>query len=95
MPQFLVIAHDDTDADAPARRQAARPAYLASIAPLVESGRLIIGGAILDAEGGMIGSVLIADFPDRAALRVAVTAPPVTPKKEAAPEGGLSKKPSE
>ena len=37
MPQFLVLLHDGTDAEAPARRQATRPAHLtgltANVAP--------------------------------------------------------------
>jgi uncharacterized protein len=78
MPQFLLIAHDGTDAEAPARRQAARPAHLASVAPLVESGRILVGGAILDAAGGMIGSALIAEFPDRAALDAWLAQDPYT-----------------
>jgi hypothetical protein len=81
MPQFLVIAHDGTDAEAAARRQAARPAHLASIAPLVGSGRIIIGGAILDDGGGMTGSALIADFPDRAALDAWLAQDPYTTGK--------------
>jgi uncharacterized protein YciI len=66
--QFLVIAHDGTDAGAPARRLAARPAHLAGIAPMVERGEIISGGALLDEAGGMTGSVCLCEFPDRAAL---------------------------
>lgn len=68
MPQFVVIAYDGTDAGALDRRMAARPAHLANVAPMVEAGSLKAGGAILDDTGKMIGSVSIADFPDRAAL---------------------------
>ena len=68
MPQWVIIAYDGTDAGAPARRQAVRPAHLANVAPMVESGALKAGGAILDDNGTMIGSVTIADMPDRAAL---------------------------
>ncbi|MEK0084329.1 YciI family protein [Benzoatithermus flavus] len=68
MPQFLVIAHDGTDPEAPARRQAARPAHLAFIRPMVERGEIVAGGAILDEAGVMTGSAVIVDFPDRAAL---------------------------
>jgi hypothetical protein len=68
MPQYVITARDGTDAGALARRMAARPAHLANVAPMVEAGTLIAGGAILDAAGQMIGSVTIADFPDRAAL---------------------------
>ena len=68
MPQFLIIARDGTDADAPARRQAARAAHLESIGPHVTAGNIVVGGAILDEEGTMRGSVIIAEFPSRAAL---------------------------
>ena len=43
MPQFLVIAYDGTDAAAPARRMAARPAHLESVKPMVVSGEMIVG----------------------------------------------------
>ena len=68
MPQFLVIAHDGTDEGAPARRLAARPTHLASLSPHVEAGRIVAGGALLDDVGGMIGSVVMTEFDNRAAL---------------------------
>ena len=68
MPQYVITARDGTDEGALARRMAARPAHLANVAPMVEAGQLIAGGAILDDAGQMIGSVTIADFPNRAAL---------------------------
>jgi uncharacterized protein YciI len=68
MPHYLVIAHDGTDPEAPARRQAARPAHLAFIQPMVERGELVAGGAILDEAGAMIGSAVIVAFADRAGL---------------------------
>lgn len=68
MPQFVVIAYDGTDAGALDRRMAVRQAHLANVAPMVEAGTLKAGGAILDDAGKMIGSVTIADVPDRAAL---------------------------
>ncbi|MHC2438801.1 YciI family protein [Bradyrhizobium sp. USDA 4451] len=66
--QFLVLAHDGTDKDAKARRLAVRPAHLAGIKPMVECGELRAAGAILDAAGDMIGSVILAEFPSRADL---------------------------
>src|SRR4051794_41802022 len=67
MPQFLVIAHDGTDAEAPARRQAVRAAHLEGVRPMVERGEIVVGGALLDEAGGMAGSAGIVDMPDRAA----------------------------
>ncbi len=68
MPQFLVIAHDGTDAEAPARRAAARPGHLQNVAPMVERRELIAGGAILDEAGAMIGSACLVEFAGRAEL---------------------------
>ena len=68
MPQFVVIAYDGTDEAALGRRMAVRAAHLANVAPMVKAGTLKAGGAILDDGGKMIGSVTIADFPDRAGL---------------------------
>lgn len=54
------IAFDGTDADAPARRQAAREAHIARMQPMAADGTLAIGGAILDeARERMIGSITV------------------------------------
>lgn len=66
--QFLVTAYDGTDPDAPARRQAVRDAHLAGARRLAEEGRIVIGGAILNDAGDMIGSAVIVDFASRAEL---------------------------
>jgi len=63
--QFLVIAKDGTDAGALERRQRIRPTHLDSIGPLVETGNVLVGGAILNEVGDMIGSMLLVEFPDR------------------------------
>jgi len=65
---FLVIAKDGTDPEAPARRQAVREQHLANIKPSVESGILQVGGAIMDDDGNMIGSALIAEAADKEEL---------------------------
>jgi uncharacterized protein len=66
--QFIITAYDGTDSEAPLRRQKAREAHLANISKLNEQGQVVIGGAILNDKGDMIGSTIILDFPDRAAL---------------------------
>ena len=66
--QFVVIARDEDSPDAPARRQAARGEHLDAIRPFVESGQILLGGAMLDSDDVMVGSVLIADFDSRDAL---------------------------
>ena len=74
--QFLVIARDGTDAEALNRRMAARPAHFENARRMKACGQLITGGAMLDAEGRMIGSMLLAEFPDQAALEAAIAADP-------------------
>jgi len=75
---FLVIAMDGTDADAPARRTAAREDHLARMRQIKEEGRFIAGGAILDDDGNMIGSAVILDFPDRDSVEKCVADDPYT-----------------
>ncbi len=66
--QFLVMAYDGTDADAINRRLAAREAHIGGAAAQKKEGRLIAGGAILDAADKMIGSTLYVEFDSRAEL---------------------------
>ncbi|MEJ0062943.1 MAG: YciI family protein [Alphaproteobacteria bacterium] len=66
--QFIVIGRDGKDADALARRMAARAAHIALGDKLVASGNLLMGVALLDGEGKMCGSVLLCDFASREAL---------------------------
>ncbi|GAA4896475.1 hypothetical protein LX16_1355 [Stackebrandtia albiflava] len=66
--RFLVIGRDGTDPEAPDRRAAARQAHLAAGSRLAEEGVLVHGGALVDDDGRMTGSMLLLDLPDRAAL---------------------------
>jgi uncharacterized protein len=68
--RFVIIARDHEGRDAVQRRLAVREDHLAAIRPYVESGRILVGGAMLDEHGDMIGSVLIVDFADREELDV-------------------------
>ena len=63
--RYIVIARDGTDQGARARRRAARPAHLERVGPFVERGRVLLGGAILDGAGDMVGSVVLTDFATR------------------------------
>ena len=74
--QFLVIAKDGSDAEAPARRLAVREQHLVGARRQTEEGVIIAGGAILDDEGRMIGSTVIYEVPDRAALDAVIAADP-------------------
>ena len=66
--QWLIIARDGTDPQAPERRMAARAAHLENAARLQASGHLLVGGALTDDHGRMIGSACIAQFATRAEL---------------------------
>jgi uncharacterized protein YciI len=66
--QFLLTAYDGTDDNAESRRAGIRPEHLAKIEKLKKKGEFILGGAILSEEGKMIGSMILYEFPDRAAL---------------------------
>jgi len=76
--QFTIIALDGNDSEAAARRAAARPAHIAQFAKLHATGEMLFGGAILDDNGTMIGSNIIADFPDRAACDAWLATDPYT-----------------
>jgi uncharacterized protein YciI len=63
--QFLVIARDGMDEGALERRAQARPTHLEQIAPLVDAGNVLVGGAILSESGDMVGSMVLVDLPER------------------------------
>jgi uncharacterized protein YciI len=66
--QFVVTAWDGTDDLALERRLAARPAHLELGRRQQAEGRRLFAAALLDDEERMVGSVIVADFPDRGAL---------------------------
>lgn len=66
--QFLVIARDGTDPEAPARRQAARESHLEGSRSHAANGSLLLAGPLLDEQGGMIGSALVMEVDDEEAL---------------------------
>jgi uncharacterized protein len=66
--QWLIVARDGRDAQAHERRMAARPAHLENAARLQGKGQLLVGGALLDDDGRMIGSACVAQFASRAEL---------------------------
>ena len=68
MPQYLITAYDYPGADAHQRRLDAREEHLAGARRLKEAGQLVTGGAILDAAGRMMGSMLVVDFATPAEL---------------------------
>ncbi len=78
MPQFLVLVYDDTDAEAPARRQAARPAHLDGLKGNVASGRLGFGGPLFAEAQKPIGSFLLVDCASREELDSMIANDPYT-----------------
>jgi len=66
--QFLLLAYDGTDAGAQDRRLKIRQEHLDKIEKLKKTGEFLFGGAILNDNGQMIGSMIVYDFPDRASL---------------------------
>ena len=66
--QFLLLAYDGTDSAAPERRIKVRQEHLDKISNLKRNGEFLFGGAILNDEEKMIGSMILYEFQDRAAL---------------------------
>ena len=64
MPQFIIQAKDFTDSEALQRRLSVRETHLARMRQEKEKGIFIIGGALLSAEGNMIGSMILLSLPD-------------------------------
>jgi uncharacterized protein YciI len=63
--QFLLVAYDGEDPAALERRMRVREEHLSKIEVLKKSGEFLCGGAILDDNGKMIGSMILYEFPDR------------------------------
>lgn len=66
--QFLLLAYDKRDEGALERRMAARPSHLEKISEIKKSGNFLFGGAILDNEDKMTGSMIVYEAPDRETL---------------------------
>lgn len=64
MKQYLVTAYDYTDEGALARRMQVRPQHLDGTQQLRQTGNYVLGGAILDNAGRMIGSMMVLQFED-------------------------------
>ncbi len=62
MNQYLITAYDYADPDAFQRRMNVRPHHLDGAKDLKTNGNYVIGGAILNDEDKMIGSVMILQF---------------------------------
>ena len=79
--QFLLLAYDGTDPEALQRRLNVREEHLKRISLLKSSGEFLFGGAILDNNGKMIGSMIVYDFPDHQSLEEKLKDEPYITKK--------------
>jgi uncharacterized protein len=70
MQQFLIIARDGTDPEATVRRMNARPDHFKLARVLKNSNNFIIGGAMLDDKGDMIGSMMVVQFENEDELKM-------------------------
>lgn len=66
--QYLVLAYDNDDEGAPERRMESREDHIKLISEYKEKGNMIMGAALLDDDGKMIGSSIIVDFPNEEEL---------------------------
>ena len=62
MKQWVVHAWDAEGADARALRLRVRESHLEGASELLRNGNFVLGGAMLDADGNMIGSTMIVQF---------------------------------
>jgi uncharacterized protein YciI len=62
MKQYVITGYDYTDEGALERRMAVRPNHLSLNKGFKERGNYVMGGAILDDNGKMIGSVMVMQF---------------------------------
>lgn len=68
MEQYVITAFDFTDDGALQRRLDTRPHHFEKAKALKNTGNFIKGGAMLNSEGKMIGSVMLMQFENDEAL---------------------------
>jgi uncharacterized protein len=65
---YVIHAYDFTDEQAFERRMAVRPNHFDGAKQLKSTGNFVLGGALLDPDGKMIGSMMVVDFEDETGL---------------------------
>jgi uncharacterized protein YciI len=73
---FLILAHDFRDPEAPSRRMQQRPAHLDGVRRMKGEGTFLDGGAMLDDEGRVVGSMVVVEFPSRTEVDAWLAADP-------------------
>jgi uncharacterized protein YciI len=81
MPQFLVLADDYSDDEALNRRMLSREAHLRRMSIEKTEGRFIIGGAKLDEQNKMCGSMLVVELQSRQSVEQWLSADPYVTSK--------------
>ncbi len=76
MPQFLIIAKEEKDKDALQRRLSVRQNHLDRLKVEREKAIFITGGATLDEQGAMNGSMLVIELEDIEAAHNWISADP-------------------
>jgi len=73
---FLIIAHDFRDPKALSRRVQQRPAHIDGVRRMKAEGTFLDGGAMLDEEGRMVGSMILVEFSSRSEVDAWLAADP-------------------
>jgi len=69
MQQYIIYAWDGTDEQALERRMSVRPDHFGGARKLKANGNFVIGGAMLNDEGKMIGSTMVVQFETKEQLQ--------------------------
>jgi len=69
MNQYLITAYDHAHDGALQHRMDVRPHHLDAIREMKRNGNYLLGGAILNEEGDMIGTTMILQFENEAELQ--------------------------
>ncbi len=69
MQQYIIYAWDGTDEQALERRMSVRPDHFDGAYKLKANGNFVIGGAMLNDEGKMIGSTMVVQFETKEQLQ--------------------------
>ena len=69
MQQYIICAWDGTDEQTLERRMSVRPDHFDGARKLKANGNFVIGGAMLNDEGKMIGSTMVVQFETKEQLQ--------------------------
>ena len=81
MKQYVIHAFDGKDSEALSRRLAVRPAHFENMSPYKAAGNFILGGAMLDDDGNMIGSTVVMQFESDEAFQAYLDSEPYIQNK--------------